>query len=114
MGGNSDHLLSHPTKRLVFGVYGLESIAPLVVNSFVKLAGHRPLVAVNLGFQSGAPGDLPPPLQTVLQVYLILNTGQNRRQHVVTLSRLGVGGTQGSKNVSGEILNIRVDSHTSV
>jgi hypothetical protein len=98
MGGVSHQQLSRLTQRLVFGVYGFEGIALLFVNSFVTPAGHRPLEAVNLGFQSGVPGDLPPPPQPGLQAYFMLNTGRNRSQYVVTLSRLGGGGTQCSEN----------------
>jgi hypothetical protein len=101
MRGDSHHQLSHPTQRLVFEVYGFEGIAPLVVHSFVKTVGHRPLEAVNLGFQSGVPGDLTPPTQPVFQAYFMLNTGRNWRQYVVTLSRFGGGGTQGSKTGFG-------------
>ena len=50
--------------------------APLVVPPLVELAGHQPLQAVNLGFQSGVPGNLPLPPQPVLQAYLVLNTGR--------------------------------------
>jgi len=36
--------------------------------------------AVEFGFQSGVPGDLPLPSQPVLQAYLILNAGEVRSE----------------------------------
>jgi len=55
---------------------GFECCTPLVVPPLVEPAGHRPLQAVDLSFQSGVPGDLPPPPQPVLPAYLILNAGR--------------------------------------
>jgi hypothetical protein len=60
---DSYHLLGHPPQRLVSGVSGFKGSAPLVIPPIVKPVGHRHLEAVNIGFQSGVPGDLPPPLQ---------------------------------------------------
>jgi hypothetical protein len=50
----------------------LECRTPLVVPPLIEPAGHRPLQAVDIGFQSRVPDDLPPPPQPVLQVYFIL------------------------------------------
>ena len=63
---------------------GFECRTPLVVPPLIEPAGHRPLQAVDLGFQSGVPGDLPPPPQPVLQAYFVLNAGRYRRPWVVT------------------------------
>jgi hypothetical protein len=60
--------------RLGLTVQGFQRIAPLFVPLLVQPIGHRPLEAVDLGFQSGVPRDLPLPPQPVLQAYFILNT----------------------------------------
>jgi hypothetical protein len=70
--------------------------------------------AVNLGFQSGVPGDLPPPPQTGFQAYLILNTSRNRRQWVVTRATLRNRCCKSLQNGAREILNARVGCHSVV
>jgi hypothetical protein len=55
-------------------IQGFQRIAPLFVPPLVQPIGHRPLEAVDLGFQRGVPCDLPLPPQPVLQAYFILNT----------------------------------------
>jgi len=83
----------------------------LVIPPLVELAGHRPLQAVDLSFQSGVPGDLPPPLQPVLQAYLILNAGRYRRPWVIARATLGSRCRQSLQNSAGEVLNAHVDCH---
>jgi hypothetical protein len=63
---NSHHPLGHPPQRLVFGIEGFECSTSLVVPPLIEPAGHRPQQSVDLGFQSGVPGDLQPPPQPVL------------------------------------------------
>jgi hypothetical protein len=58
-----------------FGIEGFECSTPLVVPPLIEPACHRTLQAVDLGFQSGVSGDLPPPPQPILQAYFILNAG---------------------------------------
>jgi hypothetical protein len=52
---------------------GFECRTPLVVPPLVEPVDHTPLQAVDLGFQSGVPGDLPSSSQPVLQAYFTLN-----------------------------------------
>ena len=52
---NSHHPSGHPPQRLVFRIDGFECSAPLVVSPLVEPAGHRPLQAVDLSFQSVLP-----------------------------------------------------------
>ena len=63
---------------------GFECRTPLVVLPLFEPAGHRPLQAVDLGFQNGVPGDLPLPPQPVLQAYFILNAGLSLSAHPST------------------------------
>ena len=74
---------------MVFGIEGFECRTPLVVSPLIEPAGHRPLQAVDLGFQSGVPADMPPPPQPVLQAYFVLNTDRYRRPLVVTWATFG-------------------------
>ena len=85
--------------------------AQLVVSPLVELASHRPLQAVDLGLQSGLPGDLPLPPQPGFQAYFILNAGWYRRPWVVTRETLGNRCPQSLQNGAGEVLNARVDCH---
>jgi hypothetical protein len=111
---NSHHPLGHPPQRLVFGIEGFESSAALVVHPLFELAAYRPVQSVDLGFQSGVPGYLPPPPKPVLQAYSILNDSPNRRPWIVTRATLGIGCRQSLKNGAGEVLNAHVDSHVIV
>jgi hypothetical protein len=108
---NSQHPLSHPPQRLVFGIEGFECRTPLVVPPLIEPASHRPLQAVDLGFQSGVPGDLPPPPQPVLQAYFILNADRYRRPRVVTWATLGSRCRQSLQDGAGEVLNACGDCH---
>jgi hypothetical protein len=101
----------HPPQRLVFGIKGFECSTPLVVPPLVESTGHRPLQPVDLGFQSGVPGDLPPPLQPVLQAYLILNASWYWGPWVVTRATLGSRCCKSLQNGAGEVLNAHVDCH---
>jgi len=87
---NSHHPLGHPPQRLVLGIEGFECSTPLIVPPLVESAGHRTLQAVNLGLQSGVPGDLALPPQPVLQAYLVLNTGGSVGRGSSRWRRLGV------------------------
>jgi len=73
---------------LVFRIEGFECSAPLVVSPLVEKAGHRTLQAVDIGLQSGFPGDLPPPPQAVFHAYLP-ESGRYRMPQVVTRATLG-------------------------
>lgn len=53
-------------------------MVPLIFPPTIQPRGHRTLEAVNAGFQSAVPRDLPPPFQSVLQVCPILNTTGHR------------------------------------
>jgi hypothetical protein len=53
--------------------------AQRVVSPLFESSGHRPLQAVDIGFQSRVPGDMPLPQLPGFQAYLILNTGRYRR-----------------------------------
>jgi len=64
---NSHHPFDQIPQRLFFGIEVFDCRTPLVVSSLVEPAGHRPLQAVDLGFQSGLPGYLPPPPQPFIQ-----------------------------------------------
>jgi len=108
---NSHHPLVHPPHRLVFRNEGFERRAPLVVPPLVEPASHRPFQAVDLGSQSGIPGDLPLPPQPVFQAYFILNTGRYRRPWVVTRTTFGSRCRQSLQNGSIDVLNARVDCH---
>jgi hypothetical protein len=96
---------------LVFRIEGFECSTPLVVPPLVEPTGHRPLQAFDFGFQSGAPGDLPPPPQLVFQAYVILNTSRNRGPWVVTRATLGSRCFKSLQDGAGEILNSRVECH---
>jgi hypothetical protein len=74
---------------LVFRIEGFECRTPLFDPPLIEPAGHIPLQAVDLGFQSGFPVDLPQPPQPVLQAYFILNAGWYRRPWVVTWATFG-------------------------
>jgi hypothetical protein len=65
---NFHHPFGHPPQRLVFRIEGFECSTPLVVSPFVEPTGNRPLQAVDLGFQSGVPGDLPPPPEPIFRL----------------------------------------------
>ena len=84
---NSHRPFGNP-QRLVFGIEGFECHNPLFVPPLIQPAGHRPLQAVNLGFQIGFPGDVPLPPQTIFLVYLFLKAvsiggrGSSRRRHL--------------------------------
>jgi hypothetical protein len=108
---NCHHSLGHPPQRLVFGILGFECRTPLVVHPFIEPAGHSPLQAVDLGFQSGVPGDLPPPPQPVLQAYFIFNAGRYRRPWVVTWATFWSRCRQSLQDGAGKVLNACVDCH---
>ena len=82
-----------------------------VVPPLNELAGHRPLQAFDLGFQSGVAGDLPPPPPPVLQAYFVLNAGRYRRPWPVTWATFGSRCRQGLQDDPGEVLNACVDCH---
>jgi hypothetical protein len=67
--------------------------------------------SVDLNFQGGVPGELPPPPKPVLQAYFILSDCRYRMPCVVTRATLGSGCRQSLKDCAGEFLNARVDSH---
>jgi len=90
---------------------GIECRTPLIVPPHIELAGHRPLQAVDLGFQSGVPGDLPTPPQPVLQAYFFLNASRYRRPWVVTWATFGSRYRQSLQDGAGKILNACVDCH---
>jgi len=64
---NSHHTFGHYPKRLIFKIEGFVCRSPLVVSPLAELTGHRILQAVDLGSQSGVPGDLPLPPQPVFR-----------------------------------------------
>ncbi len=97
---------------MVFRIQGFECRAPPVVPPLVELSGHRPLEAVDLGFQSGVPGDLPPSPQSVFQAYFILNTSRDLGGWVTMWATFGCGNRQSLKDRVGEVPNTRVDIHT--
>jgi hypothetical protein len=70
----SHNPLCHLPKRLVVTAQEFQRIAVLFVPPLVQPIGHRPLEAVDLGFQSGVPRDLSKPPQPILPAYFILNT----------------------------------------
>ena len=74
-------------------------------------AGHKPLQAVDLSFQSGVPGDLPTLPQPVLQAYFVLSANRYRRPWVVTWATFGSRCHQSLQDGAGEILNACVDCH---
>ena len=90
---------------------GLECRTPLVVPPLIEPASQRPLQAVDLGFQSGIPGDLPMPPQPVLQAYFVLNASRYRRPWVVTWATFGSRCRQSLQDGAGVILNACVDCH---
>jgi len=96
---------------VVFRIEGFKSDAPLVVFPHVETAGYRPLQSVDLGFQSGVPGDRPLPPQPVLQAYFILNANRYRGPWVVTRLTLESGHCQSLQNYAGDVFNARLDSH---
>jgi hypothetical protein len=77
--GNSHHPLCHLPQRLVLATQGFQPIAPLTIPPLIQLPIHRPPEAVDLGYQSGVPRDLPLPPQLVLQAYFMLNTSGKGR-----------------------------------
>jgi hypothetical protein len=83
---------------------------PLVFPPLVELAGHRPLQAVDFGFQSGVPDDLLPPPQPVLQAYLALMP-VGIRPWVVTRATFGSKSCQSLQDSAREVLNAFVDCH---
>jgi hypothetical protein len=83
----------------------------LVIPQLIEPAGHRPLQAVDFGFQSGVPSDLPPPPQPVLQAYLVLNAGRYQRPWVVTRTTLGNRSCQSLQDDARKVLNACVDCH---
>ena len=90
---------------------GFECRTPLVVPPLIEPAGHRPLQAVDLGFHSGVPGDLPLPPQSVLQAYFVLNAGRYRMLWVITWAKFGSRCRQSLQDGAGKILNACVDCH---
>jgi hypothetical protein len=108
---NSHHSFCHPPQRLVFGIEGFEGGTAMVIPPLFELMCHRPLQAVHLGFQSGVPGDLPPPPQPVLQAYLVPNTSRYRGSWVVTWATLGIKCGKSLQNGTGNVHNARVDCH---
>jgi len=90
---------------------GFECRTPLVVPPLIEPAVHRRLHAVELGFQGGVPGDLPPPPQPVLQAYFVLNAGRYRRPWDITWATFGSRCRQRLQDGAGEILNACVDCH---
>jgi hypothetical protein len=72
--GTRHHPLCHLPQQLVLAVQGFQRMPPLIVPPPIQPIGHRPLEAVEPGFQSGVPCDLPLPSQRILQAYFILNT----------------------------------------
>jgi hypothetical protein len=77
---NSHHPFGHPPQRLVFGIEGLECHTPVVVSP-LELAGHRPLQAVDLCYQSGVPGDLPQPGASGVTSKILAGIGSRRSSH---------------------------------
>jgi hypothetical protein len=67
--------------------------------------------AVDLGFQSGVPGDLPTLPQPVLQACQKLNACRYWRPWVITWATLGSRCYQSLQNAAGEVVNARVDCH---
>jgi len=65
--------------------------------------------AVDLGSQSGVPGDLPPPPQSVIQAYVILNASRNLMPWVVMQATLGSRRCKNLQNGAGEVLSTRYD-----
>jgi len=77
----------------------------------IEPSDHRPLKAVDLGFQSGVPGDLPTSPQPVFRLFnpeYRPGSGDVGHQLGDALS----GSLQSPKNGAGEVLNTRVDIHT--
>ena len=93
---------------------GFECRTRLVVPPIIEPAGHRKLQAVDLGFQSGVPGDLPPPPQPVFQAYFFLNDGRYRTLWVVTWATFEIRFRHSLQDGIGEILNACVDCHAIV
>jgi hypothetical protein len=108
---NSHHPFGHPTQRLVFRMERFECRSPLVVPPFVETSGQPPLQAVDLGFQSRVPGDLPTPPQPVLQAYPVLNSIRYRRPWETMRTTLRCRSLQLFPKGVGEVLNERVHCH---
>ena len=85
----------------------------MVVCPLVEPAGHRRLQAVDLGSQSGVPGDLPQPRNRFLKLShpecQLVSEAVDR--HAVTL-RISL--CQILQNGAWEVLNARVDCHLSL
>ena len=107
----SHHRLGHPPQRLVFGMEGFECRTPLVVPPLIEQAGHRPLQAADLRFQSGVHGDLPSSPKPNLQAHFVLNAGGYRKPWLVTWAIFGSICRQSLQDGTGEILNAFVDCH---
>ena len=105
------HLVGHSAQRLVFRIGGIDYRAPIIVSPLVEPAGLLHLQSVELGFQSGVPGDLPRVSQSVFQAYHILNTGRYRRMWFVMRATLGSRRRQILENDGGKVLNARVYSY---
>jgi len=60
---NSHHPFGHPLQRLVLGIEGFDCRIPLVEPTLVGVT--ELFLAVDLGSQSGVPGDLPPTFAAV-------------------------------------------------
>jgi hypothetical protein len=99
---NSHHPIRHLPQRLVFGIEGFECLTTLVLTPLIEWAGHRPLQAVDLGFQSGVPRDLPPPSQPVLQAYFILNAGRIRGRGLSRMATFGNRCHRGCRSAPGK------------
>ena len=96
---------------MVFGIEGFEWSTQLVVPPLIGPAGHRPLQAVVLGFQSDVPCDLSPPPQPVLKAYFVLIAGRYQRPWVITWATFGSRCCQSLQDGAGEILNPCVQCH---
>ena len=93
-------------------IQGFDCRAPPVVHPLVELSGHRTLKAVDLGFQTGVPGDLPPSPQSVFQEYFILNTSRDLGDLVTMWATFGCGSRQCFEDGATGVPNTRVDIHT--
>jgi hypothetical protein len=105
--GNSHHPLRHLLQGLDLATQGFQRFAPLTVSPLLQLPCNRPLEAVDLGFQSGAPRDLP--LPPVLQAYFILNTSGKKGPWVGTWSAPWSRCRCGLVDGAGQLLKALVD-----
>jgi hypothetical protein len=109
--GKSHHRLRQLPQRLVLATQGFQRIAPLTVPQLIQLPSYRILEAVDLGFQTWDPPDLPLHPQPVLQAYFIMNTRGKRGPWVGTWSATWSRCRWGHVDEAGQPLKSPVECH---